>query len=282
MRHRCQPGGQRDLRHGGQVQQTIDVGGIAQTISFTSTPPSPARVGGAPYTPAATATSGLDVAVSLDATSTGCALASGAVTFTSVGTCVIDASQAGSSTYLSATQQQTFSVSKGASVVTITSTAPSAARAGGTYAPSATDNTGDAIGVTLGAKSAGCGMLHGTLELRAVGTCVVDFTDPGDANYVASTVSQQFVISKGHVTERVTVTPATAKAGSTLSLSATVSTAYATGVVTFRVGTKVLCAAAVHGGTATCRASPSLSRGSYRIVATYAGAPRSSPRRRAP
>ena len=254
-----------------QVQQTIGVGGVAQTISFTSTPPSPARVGGAPYTPTAMATSGLAVVLSLDPTSTGCTLANGAVTFTSVGTCVVDASQAGSSTYLSATQQQTIPIMKGASVVTVTSTPPSSARAGGTYVPSATDNTGDAIGITLGAHSAGCGMLHGTLELRAVGTCVVDFTDPGDANYVASTASQQFVISKGHVTEKVAATPSTVKAGSALSLSATVSTAYATGVVTFRVGTTVLCTAAVRGGTATCRAQPALSRGSYRVVATYSG-----------
>ena len=82
-----------------------------QTISFTSTAPGSASVGGATYTPTATATSGLAVTFTLDGTSTGCTLSGGVVSFTAVGTCVVDANQAGNATYNAAAQlQQSFNV----------------------------------------------------------------------------------------------------------------------------------------------------------------------------
>ena len=60
-----------------QVQQTVTVGKGAQTVSFTSTAPRSGTVGGATYTPTATASSGLTPAITLDAASTGCTLAAG-------------------------------------------------------------------------------------------------------------------------------------------------------------------------------------------------------------
>ena len=88
----------------------------SQTVTFTSTAPTNATVGGATYTPTATASSGLPVALSLDASSAGCARSRGGVVrFTGVGTCVIDANQAGNANYDAAAQvQQTFGVVAGA------------------------------------------------------------------------------------------------------------------------------------------------------------------------
>jgi hypothetical protein len=84
----------------------------SQTITFTSTAPTDAQVGDGTYTPTATATSGLPVIITLDGTSIGCALASGVVSFTAPGTCVIDANQPGNATYSAAPQvQQSFTVS---------------------------------------------------------------------------------------------------------------------------------------------------------------------------
>jgi hypothetical protein len=84
----------------------------SQTITFTSTAPTDAQVGAGTYTPTATATSGLPVIITLDGTSIGCALASGVVSFTAPGTCVIDANQPGNATYSAAPQvQQSFTVS---------------------------------------------------------------------------------------------------------------------------------------------------------------------------
>ena len=47
-------------------------------------------VGGPTYTPAATATSGQPVAITLAGTSSGCTSSGGVMSFTAGGTCVID------------------------------------------------------------------------------------------------------------------------------------------------------------------------------------------------
>ena len=79
--------------------------GKPQTISFTSTPPTNAKTGNT-YTPTATSTSGLAVALTVAPSSaTVCSIASdGVVTFNAAGTCTIDANQAGNSTYAPASQ----------------------------------------------------------------------------------------------------------------------------------------------------------------------------------
>ncbi len=82
-----------------------------QSITSTSTPPAVAVIG-THYTPTATAPGGA-VLFSIDTSTTNasCTIASGVVTFAAVGTCVIDANQAGSSTYVAAAQvQQSISV----------------------------------------------------------------------------------------------------------------------------------------------------------------------------
>lgn len=85
---------------------------VGQTITFTSTPPAIATVGGS-YTVTANATSGLTVTFSIDAASTpgACTIAGSVVTFTGAGTCIIDANQAGNAAYSAAPQrQQTMAV----------------------------------------------------------------------------------------------------------------------------------------------------------------------------
>ena len=157
-----------------QVQQSITVNKGNQTISFTSTNPSPTTVGGATYTPTATATSGLAVAFTLDGTSTGCTLSGGVVTFTAVGTCRIDANQAGNANYNAAPQvQQSITVNKGNQTISFTSANPSPTTVGGaTYTPTATATSGLAVAFTLDGTSTGCtlsgwrGHLHGGRHLQ--------------------------------------------------------------------------------------------------------------------
>ncbi len=95
----------------------------SQVITFTSTPPTAARVGGPSYTPTAQATSGLAVSVTVDATAaTVCSISGPTVSFIRAGTCVIDANQAGDSTYNPAPQvQQAFAVGKGTVTLIATS-----------------------------------------------------------------------------------------------------------------------------------------------------------------
>jgi hypothetical protein len=99
----------------------------SQTITFTA-PTSPVTYGVSPITLSATASSGLAVTFSLDATSTpGAASLSGTnnsvLTITGVGTVVIDANQAGNSNYSAAAQVQRSIVVNPASV-NITASSP--------------------------------------------------------------------------------------------------------------------------------------------------------------
>jgi hypothetical protein len=83
-----------------------------QKITFASSPPSPAVAGGA-YTPTASGgASGNPVTFSIDWSARGsCSISGATVTFVAVGTCVIDANQAGNANYWAATQvQQSFAV----------------------------------------------------------------------------------------------------------------------------------------------------------------------------
>jgi inosine-uridine nucleoside N-ribohydrolase len=254
------------------AQQTIHVMS-AQTVSFTSTAPTSVSVGGTAYTPTATATSGLPATFALDASSTGCTLASGAVSFAGVGTCVIDATQGGSSTYLPApVQQQSIAIGKGASAITIKSVPPSGPTAGGSYTPSATSNSGDAVGIALHAQSAACALVHGVVEFRTIGTCVIDFVDAGNSNYEpATTQSQTLTIAKGHLQLVAQVSPTAAKSGARITLTARTSVPFARGTVTFRVHSTTLCTVAVRGGVARCNAATHLRKGTYAVIATYSG-----------
>ncbi len=87
-----------------------------QTISFTSTAPNGAFVGGPTYTVTASATSGLPVSLTIDASATSvCSISGSTVSFVGAGTCVVDANQAGNANYTAASQvQQSFAVAASA------------------------------------------------------------------------------------------------------------------------------------------------------------------------
>jgi len=92
---------------------TVNIAKGNQTLSFSSTAPTAATVGGTPYTITAASSGLLTVSYSLDAASTGCGLSGSTVTFTGLGTCVINANQAGDSNWNAAAQiQQSFAVGK--------------------------------------------------------------------------------------------------------------------------------------------------------------------------
>ena len=91
-----------------------------QTISFTSTAPAAASVGGATYTPDRHRHLGPGVTITVDGSSTGCSINAGVVSFQTPGTCVLDANQAGNASYYAAPQvQQTFTVAKGNQTITL-------------------------------------------------------------------------------------------------------------------------------------------------------------------
>ena len=169
------------------------VGGTAQTVSFTSTNPTPVTVGDPGYTPTATASSGLPVTITLDASSSGCTLLNGVVSFPASGTCVIDANQAGDSTHTAAPQaQQTIAIGLASQTVSFTSTPPSSATVGDPgYTPTATASSGLPVTITLDASSSGCTLLNGVVSFPASGTCVIDANQAGDSTHTAAQQVQQ-------------------------------------------------------------------------------------------
>ena len=214
-----------------QVQQSFSVGKGSQTITFTSTAPAGATVGGATYTVTATASSGLTVALTIDPSAAAvCSISGSTVSFLGVGTCVIDGNQAGDANYNPAPQaQQSFPVGKGSQTITFTSTAPASATVGGTtYTVTATASpSGLPVALTIDPSAASvCSISGSTVSFLTVGTCVIDANQPGDANYNAAPQAQQsFLVGKGSQTISFTSTaPAGATVGgATYNVTATAS-----------------------------------------------------------
>jgi len=125
------------------------------TVSFTSNPPRFATVGGATYTPTATGVATSPVVISADTSSTGCTLTGGVVQFITTGTCLLDANQAGDSTYAPAVQvQQSILIlsTVASTVTTITSTSPN-------------PQVGQPIGVTVNVSGADGGTPTGAVTV---------------------------------------------------------------------------------------------------------------------
>jgi hypothetical protein len=173
----------------GTKSLTITVNKASQTVAFTSTNPSPVTVGGSTYTPTATATSGLTVAFSIDGSSSSgaCSISAGVVSFTGVGTCIVDVNQAGNTNWNAASQvSQSITVNVGnqtALIVTSTS---------GTYGTGLTLTTSGGSGtgavsyvINSGGTASGCSISSGALSVTSVGTCFVTATKAADSNYNA-------------------------------------------------------------------------------------------------
>ncbi|MBN9082827.1 MAG: hypothetical protein BGP04_01380 [Rhizobiales bacterium 62-17] len=105
------------------VTQTFNVTAGVNTIAFTTSPPASPMVAGT-YTPTASATSNLPVALTIDPSSAAvCAIAGGVVSFNNVGTCTINANQPGNANYAAATQvQQSFVIAVGTVSIALTAT----------------------------------------------------------------------------------------------------------------------------------------------------------------
>jgi hypothetical protein len=167
----------------------------AQTVSFISADPSPATVGSA-YTPAASATSGLPVAITIDpASSSVCSKSGAVVTFDDAGTCTIDASQAGNATYNAAPRaQQSITVTKRAQTISFISADPSPAAVGSAYTPAASATSGLPATITIDpASSSVCSKSGAVVTFDAAGTCTIDASQSGNTAYDAAAQVQQSI-----------------------------------------------------------------------------------------
>jgi hypothetical protein len=115
----------------------------------------------------------LTVTFTIDGSATAvCSIAGSTVSFLTVGTCVIDANQAGNGNYNAAPQaQQSFAVGKGDQTITFTSTAPAGAKVGGPmYNVTATASSGlTPVTFTIDAAAASvCSIAGSTVSFTAV------------------------------------------------------------------------------------------------------------------
>jgi outer membrane protein OmpA-like peptidoglycan-associated protein len=177
----------------------ITVPKLANTITVTSAAPS-GPVVGATYTPVATATSGLAVAVSTS-TSDICSVTAGVVTFKNVGTCVVKFDEPGNSTYdVATTKTQSITVNKAVAVISFGTAAPTHAYMGGSYHPSAVSTSGEMV-VQATVTPEVCSVANGVVYFLALGTCTVTYEDLGNTHYsAATTLTQNFTVEVINVT----------------------------------------------------------------------------------
>jgi len=193
-----------------------------QTISFTSTAPANATVGGATYAVAATATSGLAVTFT-SATTSVCTVTGSTVSFVGAGTCTINADQSGNGTFNAAPQvQQSFAVK---ATQTLTFNALGGRTFGDApFTVSATASSGLSVAFSS-ATTAVCTVSGGTVTILTAGTCTINADQAGDTTYnAAPQVQQSFTVAKANQTVSFTSTaPSTRAAGTTYSPTATAS-----------------------------------------------------------
>ena len=187
---------------------TMTVTQAAQTITFTSTPPTNAVVTGS-YNVSASASSGLAVAFSIDANSAAgaCTISGNVVSFTGAGNCIVDANQPGDANYMPAPQaQQTIAIGKKTTAVSLV-VAPDRIALGQSVTMTATvagDPPTGTVSFTDNGNTLPCSpvtLVPGATSSTAVctdtptgtGSHTIMATYNGDGNFLAATSSASVV-----------------------------------------------------------------------------------------
>ncbi|MEP9358074.1 IPT/TIG domain-containing protein [Sphingomonas sp. KR3-1] len=108
-------------------------------------------------------------------------------------------------------------IAKGDQTIGFTSIAPSAAVGGAPYVVGATASSGLAVVYALDGTSTGCALSGTTVSFTGTGTCRIDASQPGDANWnAAAQIQQSITIGTGHaITAAAGFTPSSLAAGAT-------------------------------------------------------------------
>ena len=240
------------------VNQSFQVTQESQTITFGAL--SNQALGTAPFALSATASSGLAVSFASTAPAV-CTVSGATVTLVTVGTCTIQATQAGNANYAAATPvNQSFQVTQESQTITFGALSNQAL---GTapFTLSATASSG--LRVSFNSQTTGvCTVSGTTVTLVAVGTCTIQATQAGNANYAAATpVNQSFQVTQESQTITFGALSNQALGTAPFTLSATASSGLA---VSFASTTPAVCT--VSGATVTLVAV-----GTCTIQATQAG-----------
>jgi hypothetical protein len=225
--------GDSDYSAAPQSQHTISVAKASQSISgFTA--PTGATVGGSGSLSATGGGSGEPVTFTVDSSSSPAGVCSvsgtngATVAFAHAGSCVIDANQAGDSDYSAAPQaQQTITVGKASQAISgFTAPTPATVGGGGSLSASGGGSGQPVVFLVDGSSGAGVCSVSGTngatVSFAHTGSCVIDASQAGDADYSGAPQSQQTItVGKAPQSISVFTAPATAAVGGSGSLSAT-------------------------------------------------------------
>jgi len=243
------------------VNESFQVTQGSQTITFGAL--SNQSLGTTPFTVGATASSGLTVSFA-STTSSVCTVSGSIVTLVAVGTCAIGATQAGNTNYAAAAPvNQSFQVTaRSQGSQTITFGALSNLVFGSlSFTVGATASSG--LTVRFNSQTTPvCRVFGTTVALVAAGTCTIQATQAGNANWAAATpVNQSFQITPRSQTITFAALSNRAFGSAPFTVGATASSGLA---VSFTSQTTPVCT--VSGTTVTLVAA-----GACTIQATQAG-----------
>jgi hypothetical protein len=210
-----------------------------QAITFVQ--PADKVFGAAAFAVSAMASSGLAVGIA-SLTSTVCTVSVKTITLVAAGTCTLRATQGGNSTFAAAASiDRSFKVAKTNQAITFK--LPATAIYGGpkiTLVATATSK----LAVVFTSKSAAiCTVAGNTLSLVAAGSCVVQASQPGSANFnAAPAVTGTLVVAKASQTTSFTLPASSTFGAAALSLAATASSGLP---VTFASTTPATCTVSV-------------------------------------
>ncbi len=163
---------------------------LTQTVSFSSIPPGSAYVGSPTYATSASSSSGLPVVLTIDSSASSvCSINGGTVMFSGVGTCTINANQAGNTDFTTAPQvQQMISVSQG--MPTISWSSPSPITYGTPLSATQLDATASVPGTFSYSPPVGQVLPAGSQDLS------VTFTPTDTTDYTSTTSSVTLLVNQ--------------------------------------------------------------------------------------
>jgi hypothetical protein len=257
--------------------------GQSQSITFSSTAPSPASYSGAnnqAYAASATATSGLPVTLSIDPASTSaCAIFGNTISYgTGAGTCIIDANQPGNSSYLPAPQAtQSFTVKP----ASLSVTASSATMTYGGTVPAITPSYSGFVGNDNPSSLSTPPSCFTTATSTSVaGTYPATCSGAVDPNYTINYIRGTVTINKAATATTLKSEPDPAARRSpvklTVAVTPTEGTTIPAGNVNFYAGRparyhKLLGTTALTTSGAAVFTTTALTCGSHRLYAVYVG-----------
>ena len=174
------------------VNVTLSVTQGSQTIAFGALPNQP--LGTPPFSVSATATSGLPVSFASSTTSV-CSVSGAIVTLVALGTCTIQATQAGNTDYAAALPvNQSFQVTRGSQAI-IFGALSNQVFGAAPFPVSATATSGLPVSLASTTTTV-CSVSGAIVTLVALGTCTIQATQAGNADYLAAEpVNQSFQVN---------------------------------------------------------------------------------------